>query len=105
MLTQVEGPDYGNELKRGAQEALEELRNPGWLKSRQSGVWVSRAGGEPGKISLGLAASDFLICIFRLPLHWWISTLAAIRITWGAFTTPHPRPTLSESLQEGPGHH
>lgn len=50
MLTQVEGPDYGNELKRGAQEALEELRNPGWLKFRQLGAWVSRAGGEPRKI-------------------------------------------------------
>lgn len=102
-LTQVARPDYGKELKQEAQEALEELRNPGWLKSMQSGTWVSRAGGKPGKISLGLAASDFIICIFRLSLHRWISTLAAIRITWGAFKHLIPDPLYQNLCKRDPG--
>lgn len=81
MLTQVEGTDGGKELKQEEEKALEELRNPEWLKGRQSGAWVSRTGGKPRKISLGLAAPDFIICIFRLSLRRRISTLAVVRIT------------------------
>lgn len=66
MLTQVEGTDCGKELKQEEEKALEELRNPECLKGRQSGARVSRTGGKPRKISLGLAAPDVIICIFRL---------------------------------------
>lgn len=52
---------------------------------QEVGTWISIAGGKPRKISLNLAAYDLIIHIFRLSFHQWISILAAMRITGGAF--------------------
>lgn len=57
---------------------------------QEVGTWISMAGEKPRKISLNLAAYDFIIHIFRLSVHQWVSILAAIRITWGAlYLTPN----------------